>query len=182
MKRSIIRWLMLVLWVGIFLWSGFYNKGTVQRVVDGDTIIVKYHLSRQTETVRLYGIDCPELAQPYGNTARRYTQFLAEDANNIVRIDPVDYDAYGRLVARVITDNSISGAHDYDPPPPEARSDDIDWSQSLATMGMAWWNDLGEYAEAQHYAQRNRLGLWQQYNPTPPWEWRRTHYYKHTTK
>ncbi len=30
-----------------------------------------------------------------------------------------------------------------------------------------------EYIDAENQARKNRLGLWQQYNPVPPWEFRK---------
>ena len=50
--------------------------------------------------------------------------------------------------------------------------------------GLAWWyrkyaNDQppslrGEYASAEDHAATDRIGLWQDKDPIPPWTWRRT--------
>ena len=45
--------------------------GQVIRVIDGDTVEVM-HLGIP-ERVRLHGVDCPEIGQPYGERASKYT-------------------------------------------------------------------------------------------------------------
>ena len=58
---------------------------------------------------------------------------------------------------------------------------------SLAQLdaGLAWWfrkyaheqlpRDRIDYEAAEDRAAADRLGLWQDANPVPPWEWRHKH-------
>ncbi len=50
-------------------------SGLVISVLDGDTIEVRN--GHHPERIRLYGIDCPEKGQPYGNKAKQATSALA---------------------------------------------------------------------------------------------------------
>jgi micrococcal nuclease len=49
-------------------------KGEVIRVLDGDTIEVLH--DKKPERIRLYGIDCPEKGQPFGQKAKQATSSL----------------------------------------------------------------------------------------------------------
>ena len=79
-----------------------------------------------------------------------------------VELRPHTIDHYGRLVARVIIDNQDAGLE-------------------LLKQGLCWVYEkyVGEalpeiqtnYWAAQATAQSHRLGLWQDPDPVPPWEW-----------
>jgi len=133
-----------------FPWSG-----RVVGVSDGDTIHVM-HQGRET-SIRLFGIDCPERHQAFGNKARRFT------ANKVFRkaveVEEVDKDRYGRTVAWVYVNGKSL-------------------NKELIRAGLAWW--YRHYAENEHElkdleaeARRNKTGLWSMPNPIPPWEFRR---------
>lgn len=62
------------------------------RVVDGDTIMI------DRISVRLHGIDAPELDHPYGQNAKRMLIGLCRD--QIVRAEVESMDVHGRAVAR----------------------------------------------------------------------------------
>ena len=129
---------------------------TVASTIDGDTIeIVR---DGRTRRARLYGIDCPEGDQRFGEEARAFTQRLVSSAR--VRIVPRDTDSYGRLVVEVRT------------------ADGKRVSAELVAAGLAWWyrhyapddvqlRDLEAQARAAH------RGLWADPNPVPPWTWRK---------
>lgn len=70
-------------------------SGKVVRVSDGDTITILDTTKTQTR-VRLYGIDCPEIGQDFGNVAKRFTSDLC--FSKIVTVDVKDIDRYGRTV------------------------------------------------------------------------------------
>lgn len=82
------------------------GSGTVSRVVDGDTIVVR--LAGHDEKVRLIGIDTPETVKPntpvqcFGREASNRTKALlpAGTAVRVVR-DAELRDDYGRLLAYV---------------------------------------------------------------------------------
>jgi micrococcal nuclease len=126
-------------------------------VHDGDTISVLRH-GRERLRVRIDGIDCPELYQHYGRRAKQLTGDLA--FGRMVTVVPVDEDAYGRLVARI-------------------RVDGEDLSLALVRRGLAWhykrYSSDPALANAERQARADRVGLWAQSNPVPPWEWRRRH-------
>ena len=86
--------------------------GTVVRVVDGDTIIVRGPGGR-TEDVRLIGIDTPETVDPrrpvgcYGPEASAYAKHLLTGRAVILRYDRETNDRYGRFLAYVW----LTGSH-----------------------------------------------------------------------
>jgi micrococcal nuclease len=89
-----------------------FSSGTVVRVVDGDTIIVRGPGGR-TEDVRLIGIDTPETVDPrrpvgcYGPEASAFTKHLATGRRVTLRYDRDLHDRYGRFLAYVL----LAGPH-----------------------------------------------------------------------
>lgn len=88
--------------IAVFALSAFASNlyawnGKVVGISDGDTISV-LHAGR-AEKVRLFGIDCPEKRQAFGNVAKRFTADMVAD--KIVEVDAVDIDRYGRTLAWV---------------------------------------------------------------------------------
>jgi micrococcal nuclease len=134
-----------------FPWSG-----KVVGVSDGDTIRVM--LSGRETKVRLFGIDCPEHDQAFGDKARRFTAKMV--FGKVVEVNQVDQDVYGRSVAWVSVDGKSL-------------------NKELLRAGLAWWYRY--YAENEHElekleaeARQNKIGLWSSRNPIPPWEFRRS--------
>jgi micrococcal nuclease len=80
--------------------------GTVVRVVDGDTVIVRGP-GGSTEDVRLIGIDTPETVDPrrpvgcFGPEASAYAKHLLTGRRVLLRYDRELHDRYGRLLAYV---------------------------------------------------------------------------------
>lgn len=70
----------------------------VTRVLDGDTIDVRLNTGR-TVRVRIFGIDSPELSEPFGDEALRFTRVLIFSKD--VVIDGREVDQYRRLVGTV---------------------------------------------------------------------------------
>jgi len=130
-------------------------SGKVVAVHDGDTISVM-HFGR-AEKVRLFGIDCPEHGQDFGAKAKEFTADFA--FGKVAEILPVDRDEYGRVVAWVNV---------------EGKS----LNKELVRAGLAWWyrryaEDNLELMDLEVEARKNKLGLWSQPNPVPPWKFRR---------
>lgn len=130
--------------------------GRVAAVTDGDTIEVMR--DGMLVRVRLNGVDAPERKQLYGSETTQFTSELVLNKSVIVRVK--DADRYQRLVADVILEDGRS------------------LNQELVKAGWAWWYE--EYApmdellqRLQREAQALKKGLWQQENPTPPWEFRK---------
>ena len=132
--------------------------GRVISVADGDTIIVLTS-SGARQKIRLYGIDCPEKRQAWGNRAAQITGCLC--AGRTVEIQGTDTDRYGRTVAIVIL--------------PTGRT----LQEELLAEGMAWvWPKYCKlsfceaWLELEAQTRESKVGLWQGEEPVPPWEWR----------
>ena len=133
-------------------------QGRVRSVPDGDSLTVER--AGRTVKVRLYGIDSPEYRQPGWREARDFTRRLV--SGRTVDIEPMDRDNYGRVVAVVSRDGVLV-------------------NRELVRAGHAWQyprycrsRDLcAEMASLQDAARAERLGLWREPSPLPPWKWKR---------
>ena len=82
--------------------------GTVVRVVDGDTVIVRGP-GGSTEDVRLIGIDTPETVDPrrpvgcFGPEASAYAKHLLTGRRVLLRYDRELHDRYGRFLAYILS-------------------------------------------------------------------------------
>ncbi|HOO55940.1 MAG TPA: thermonuclease family protein [bacterium] len=82
-----------------------YDKYPVVHVIDGDTIVVIYGISR--EKVRLIGIDTPEIERPdhkgeyCAQEALGFTRSIAEGQIARIEFDTEKRDKYGRLLGYV---------------------------------------------------------------------------------
>ncbi|WP_103019393.1 thermonuclease family protein [Salinibacter altiplanensis] len=132
--------------------------GRVQRVKDGDTVVVT--TGSDTVTVRVWGIDAPETGQPYGPAATKGARQLI--GGERVRVHVQDTGPYGRYIARVQI---------------ETEDGPVDLAQSLVVSGLAWHSRRYATSEAlvqcEEEARSEGAGLWSQNDPTPPWEFRR---------
>ncbi|MBF0141932.1 MAG: thermonuclease family protein [Magnetococcales bacterium] len=129
-------------------------QGEVVAVLDGDSLKVRH--GSETIEIRVYGIDAPEKGQPWGDKARSLAQSLA--AGRRVTVHPRVTDTYGRLVAGVtLTDGS-------------------DWAGTMLSRGLAWqhlrYSRERELGLLEVEARSQRLGLWSDPLPTPPWVWK----------
>lgn len=160
------RWTKLfrLLTVALILTSPLTALAWTAKVVgvsDGDTIRVM-HNGRE-EKIRLFGVDCPEKDQDFGNKAKRFTSDMV--FGKTVEVEQVDRDQYGRTVAWVTVDG---------------RS----LNKELLRAGLAWWyrshaRKDAELAQLENEARQNRLGLWSHRDPVPPWKFRRDNRDKH---
>lgn len=130
----------------------------VSRVLDGDSFRVRH--GRSIETIRLYGIDCPEYRQDGWRQAKKMTQKLL--GRRSFDIQPMDVDRYGRTVALVRAQGHLVNAE-------------------LVGSGWAWL--YRRYCHAQPLCRRlevleqdarqYRRGIWGEKKPVPPWVWKR---------
>lgn len=131
-------------------------EGRCVKVYDGDTIEVMAG-GPTSLRVRLHAIDSPEKGQPFSKVARNRTRELVEGKR--VRVEVRDRDQYDRLVARIYID-------------------DRDLSKQLISEGLAWhytrYSSELALGKAQREARKARRGLWQDPDPEPPWEFRRS--------
>jgi len=76
----------------------------VLRVIDGDTFVV--HYDGEPTSVRLFGFDAPELADPGGPAAADRLRKLI-DGRDVRLVFPArrKRDSFGRLLARVYADD-----------------------------------------------------------------------------
>ena len=82
----------------------------VERVIDGDTLVVRYQ--GESQTVRLSGVDTPESAHPtapvehFGREASAFTRTRLDGQTVELVTDPTGdtVDAYGRLLRLVYLD------------------------------------------------------------------------------
>ncbi len=135
--------------------------GKVIKVADGDSITVLDNTNTQ-HRIRLQGIDAPERKQAFGNASRKHLATLV--AGKVVTVKWDKRDRYRRIVGFVIVDGQ-----------------DVNLAQVKA--GMAWFyryyqrelsaEDRRLYADVENKARYERLGLWRENNPNPPWEHRR---------
>lgn len=143
--------------------------GRVTRVFDGDTVSLR--ANGMEHRVRLQGIDAPEHDQPYGDAARDYLQSLI--LNQEVRLETDKRDKYGRLLGKLWVQ----------PPDCPRCGKTLDANLAMLTVGLAWWyrfyrqelseEDQGRYEFAEFEAKSKGAGLWQDENPTAPWDWPR---------
>ena len=139
--------IILILYLPLFAFSD-----KVISIHDGDTITV---LNGKEQTkVRLFGIDAPELKQPYGKKSK---QFLANlIAGKVVEVEGNGIDRYKRTIGTVYLDGK-------------------DINAQMVANGYAWaYRKFSKvYAGQESKARSQNLGLWQDKKPIPPWEWRK---------
>ncbi|MDN5284140.1 MAG: thermonuclease family protein [Mucilaginibacter sp.] len=131
------------------------NVYKVVKIKDGDTIGL-LSADKHTLTVRLAEIDCPEKSQAFGQAAKKFTSDICFGKD--VTLIGNTQDRYGRTVAMVILTDGTNGNY------------------QLVKNGFAWqykkYSQSAELASLEQQARANKLGLWQDANPTPPWEFR----------
>ena len=129
----------------------FYAE--VVRIQDGDSITVMR--DGEEIVIRLFGVDCPERGTKFDSQSRRFTAKMLRRRQ--VKVIPKERDQFGRVVARVLVGKT-------------------DISLELLRAGLAWhftrFSRDSELAKAQEMAQDNRVGIWSQSDPVPPWEFR----------
>lgn len=150
------------LFIGILLilaiaQDAYALNGTIIKIIDGDTIDVRLEIDDSIVRVRLFGIDCPEMNQPYGKEAKLYLDtFLDEDVILIM----MDVDRYERVIAIVTTYYGLT------------------INESLLLSGLAWvypqyCQNCGQWKAFQKRAQELEKGLWADNNQVAPWDWRK---------
>lgn len=75
----------------------------VVRVIDGDTVKIQY--GGKIETIRLIGVDTPELKQEYGKQAKEYLEEKILNKNVTLEIDKKNLDFYSRKLRYIFVSN-----------------------------------------------------------------------------
>ncbi len=127
----------------------------VEKVHDGDTINIITNNNKMLK-IRLFGIDAPELKQKYGEESRICLE-------NMIKNKKIEYaikeksDKYGRIVGIIF-------------------ADDKNINLEMVKKGCAWsywsYNKSLYFLFEQYKAKYKKVGLWQDDNPQPPWEYR----------
>lgn len=135
--------------------------GRVVAVADGDTLTVLDRSNRQ-HRVRLANIDAPESHQAFGQKAKKGLSDACFAAS--ARVVVVDMDTqYNRVVGDVFCARD-GGAT-------------VHANREQVRQGLAWaytrYLRDPAIAPLQAQAQGQRMGLWSDAHPVPPWEFRR---------
>lgn len=131
-------------------------QGRCVGVADGDTATVQVGENHQIK-VRLECIDAPERNQDFGKDAKQKLSDLILDKD--VSLDISTTDKYGRSVAKV----NVGGT---------------DANLEMVRSGLAWHDvkyspNAIDFSNAEKEAREQKIGLWSQPTPTPPWDWRK---------
>ena len=128
-------------------------RGKVVSVVDGNTLEV---ISAEEETYRivLVGIDCPEKGQPYAEEAKAFLE--ASILKKSIDVKLVGKDRWGNYLGEIMTEVEVGA--------------------ELVKRGLAWCHEKNvpeSLKDLEQQAREQRIGLWQEENPTAPWIYRR---------
>lgn len=125
---------------------------------DGDSLKVRQP-DGQVIAVRLYGVDCPELGQSYGDEARDLTGRLVGQG---VEVQPTGGRSWGRVMAVVVLPGGGT------------------LQAELISAGLAWVDgryckmpECDGWRRGQELARDAQRGLWADGGAVPPWVWRR---------
>lgn len=140
-------------------------QGKVMQVKDGDTIVVSPVEGGQFFICRLYGIDAPETAK-----RSKDGQPYSEEATNELK----------RLILGQTVNVELAGSKTYNREVCIIRKNGQDINLEMVKRGYAWAYKqylkrphASEYIDAEKEARSQRLGLWRETNPQPPWEFRK---------
>jgi len=150
LKKIILIILLLTIALSVFPQD---YKGTIIRVIDGDTFV--FQTEEGSFTVRMYGTDAPERDQPF---SRESTDFLKHYLNKDAVFKRKGADRYGRTLGKIYIDGQ-------------------DVNLQSIKEGYSWhfkrYSSDQDYASAEVYAKTNNLGLWNMPGSIPPWNWRK---------
>ena len=134
--------------------------GRVVGISDGDTLTLVDATEVQFK-IRLSGIDSPEKGQAFGQFCKNSLSDLAY--GRAAQIDWKKLDRYGRIIGTVLVDER-------------------DMSLEQIRRGCGWHykkyqneqstNDRLSYSAAEESARKDKVGLWADSDPVPPWIWR----------
>ena len=125
-------------------------------VHDGDTITCLDE-NNQQQKIRMAEMDAPEIGQDFGKVSRDAMAGMV--FGKTVEVVDDGKDRYGRWIGHV----SVNG---------------MDVNRQMIATGNAWhyaaYSKDQSLADLQSQAKAQKLGLWAQPNPTPPWDYRKT--------
>ena len=154
--------------------------GTVIKVYDGDTFLVKEEHKTIIDTsvenvkyvlqgkyrIRLADVDAPELTQEFGENSKLILEKLV--LNKRVKVVFHQIDVFGRIVGTVYLIDSVVGID-------VVNNESV--NEYLISVGAVWWWDgysKRKYLEnVQCIAKEKKLGLWKNKTALAPWEFRK---------
>ena len=135
--------------------------GRIVGISDGDTVTL-LDVNKRQYKIRLTAIDAPEKKMPFGQRSKEHLSDLV--FNKDVQVETEKLDRYGRTLGKILFDRK-------------------DINLAMINAGLAWHyrkyqreqsaSDRLLYAHAEDQARQQRIGLWREPNPIPPWEWRK---------
>ena len=159
-SKKFVWFVSLFILLSLVTLSGFYLQSNeflrVIGIKDGDNVVLLTN-KKEEIVVRLSEIDAPERNQAFGTVSRTYLSNLIFGKE--VKLEKSGTDRYGRTLAFIFTLNGTNVNLD------------------MVKKGMAWQYE--KYSKsailrlAQTEAKSQKLGLWRDPYPTPPWEFRR---------
>lgn len=141
----------MLFFIPIALYSQSF-EGKVIRVIEGDVLL--FQTTDSTFTVRLYGVDAPDIGQIFSTETIKYLEdYLWADARITMK---KNFNQDGINVTLSIRDKNIN--------------------KELVKNGYAWYDRIhcvdADLARSEEQARDKKLGLWINKNPVPPWEFR----------
>lgn len=138
---------------------------TLEGVSDGDTLYARTQNAPVTSyRIRLAMIDAPEKNQNDGTASKQALQNLVR-ASKTIEVEPHGFDRYGRMLAIVRSNGRTLNI--------EQVANGHAWVYSRYAKSPTYARYQKSLENALYNAQRQKLGLWKNANPTPPWDFRR---------
>ena len=154
-KNMKTKSILLILLLAVSIQT-FALYGRVVGVHDGDSFTLLDDNNVQYK-IRLHGIDCPELNQPFGKAAKQFVSELI--FGQYVNVETSKKDRYGRTIGIVtLANNTIL-------------------NEVILKNGYAWhyleYDTNPLWTQMEFNSKTARIGLWADNNPTAPWIWRK---------
>lgn len=129
-------------------------SGEVVSIADGDTLSILTE-SKQQIIIRLNAIDAPEKGQAFSNASKKSLSSIC--FKKTATVETFGLDKYGRTIGDVTCDQVNANSHQVD-------------------NGMAWvyrkYSNAPALIALEAQAKNMGLGLWDDPNPVPPWDFR----------
>jgi endonuclease YncB( thermonuclease family) len=129
-------------------------SGRVISIADGDTLTILDE-NKQRVVIRLNAIDAPEKNQAFSNASKKSLSLIC--FKKAAKVETFGIDKYGRTIGDV-------------------TCSDINANQYQVDNGMAWvyrkYSNDHTLITLEAQAKNIGLGLWDDPNPVPPWEFR----------